>query len=192
MVNNNPKTNNNDENIDQESDYKLIDGLDQKLIELLLKGYTNKKIALEAKSPLSTIQRRIRRIFEDQYLHKKNELNYKKLGLRKGYLLISLKGDYAALVAQKVSTIKGITCVSLVTGNIDIMSTCLFRETSDLFKIIESVKAIERVDKVSWAEEVHDIPSKEITILSSLVEESINTSAQENNTNDSTHKETAP
>jgi hypothetical protein len=85
-----------------------------------------------------------------------------------------------------VSTIKGITCVSLVTGNIDIMSACLFRETADLFKIIESVKTIERVDKVSWAEEVHDIPSKEITVLSSLEEEeSINTSAQENNTNDS-------
>ena len=43
-----------------------------------------------------------------------------------------------------------------------------------------------------WAEEVHDIPSKETTILSSLVEESINTSVEENNTNDSTHKETAP
>ena len=191
MVKNNPKTNNNDENINRESDYKLIDGLDQKLIELLLKGYSNKNIALEARSPLSTIQRRIKRIFEDQYIHKKNELNHKKLGLRKGYLLISLKGDYADLVAQKVSTIKGITCVSLVTGNIDIMSTCLFRETTDLFKIIESIKTIERVDKVLWAEEVHDIPSKEITILSSLVEESINTSVGENNTN-STHKETAP
>ena len=191
MVKNNPKTNNNDENINRESDYKLIDGLDQKLIELLLKGYSNKNIALEARSPLSTIQRRIKRIFEDQYIHKKNELNHKKLGLRKGYLLISLKGDYADLVAQKVSTIKGITYVSLVTGNIDIMSTCLFRETTDLFKIIESIKTIERVDKVLWAEEVHDIPSKEITVLSSLVqEESINTSAQENNTNDSIHKET--
>ena len=193
MVKNNPKTNNNDENINRESDYKLIDGLDQKLIELLLKGYSNKNIALEARSPLSTIQRRIKRIFEDQYIHKKNELNHKKLGLRKGYLLISLKGDYADLVAQKVSTIKGITYVSLVTGNIDIMSTCLFRETTDLFKIIESIKTIERVDKVLWAEEVHDIPSKEITVLSSLVqEESINTSAQENNTNDSIHKETPP
>jgi len=191
MVNNNSKTNNNDENIDQESDFKLIDGLDQKLIELLLKGYTNKKIALEAKSPLSTIQRRIRRIFEDQYLHKKNELNYKKIGLRKGYLLISLKGDDSSLVAQKVSTIKGITCVSLVTGNIDIMSTCLFRETADLFNIIESIKSIERVNNVSWAEEVHDIPSKEITILSSIVQESINasTSVQDNNTNDSSQKE---
>src|SRR5215831_17663488 len=110
MVKNTPKTNNNDENINRESDYKLIDGLDQKLIELLLKGYTNKKIALEAKSPLSTIQRRIRRIFEDQYLYKKNELNYKKLGLRKGYLLISLKGDDSNLV---VSTIKGITYPSV-------------------------------------------------------------------------------
>lgn len=104
MVNNNSKTKNNNENIDQENDYKLIDGLDQKLIELLLKGYTNKRIVLEAKSPISTIQRRIRRIFEDQYLYKKNELNYKKLGFRKWYLLFSLKGDYA----------------NLVTGNIDI------------------------------------------------------------------------
>ena len=186
MINDDSDPNNN-ENINQESDYKLIDELDQKLIGLLLEGYSNKNIALEAKSPLSTIQRRIRRIFEAQYLHKKNELNYKKLGLRKGYLLISLKGDDANLVAQKVSIIKGITCASLVTGSIDIMSTCLFRETSDLFNIIESIKTIERVDKVSWAEEVQDIPSKEITTLSSLVQESTNANAsvQDNNTNDS-------
>jgi DNA-binding Lrp family transcriptional regulator len=180
--NNNPKTSNNNENINQESDYKLIDGRDQKLIGLLLKGYTNKNIASEAKSPLSTIQRRIRRIFEAQYIRKKNELNYKKLGLRKGYLLISLKGDHSNPVAEKISAIRGITCVSLVTGNIDIMSTCLFRETADLFNIIETIKSIERVNCVSWAEEVHDIPSKEITILSSLVQESTSTSVQDNNT----------
>jgi len=49
------------------------------------------------------------------------------------------------------------------------------------------------VDKVSWAEEVHDIPSKEISILSSLVQESANasTSVQNNNTNDNHQKETA-
>jgi hypothetical protein len=84
--------------------------------------------------------------------------------------------------------------VSLVMGNIDIMSTCLFRETADLFKIIESVKTIERVNNVSWAEEVHDIPSKEITMLSSLIQESthVSTIVQDNNTNDSSQKETAP
>lgn len=51
---------NNNENINQESNQKLADELDQKLIELLLKGYANKGIAL------STIRRRIRRIFENQ------------------------------------------------------------------------------------------------------------------------------
>jgi len=151
--------------INQQSDYKLIDKIDQRLIDLLLKGYTNKKIALEAGSPLSTIQRRIRKIFENEYIHRKNELNHRKLGLRKGYLLISLKGDYSDRVAQKISAIKGITCISLVTGSIDILCVCLFRDTNHLFKTIESIKTIERVEKVSWSEEVRNIPS-EITISS--------------------------
>ena len=45
--------------INQASDYKLIDKIDQKLIELVIKGYSNRKIALEANWPLSTIQRNI-------------------------------------------------------------------------------------------------------------------------------------
>ncbi|MGC2575082.1 MAG: Lrp/AsnC ligand binding domain-containing protein [Candidatus Nitrosopolaris sp.] len=141
------------------------------------------RIAIEAKSPLSTIQRRIRKIFGNEYVHRKTELNHKKIGLRKGYLLISLKGDHSKLVAQDLSKIIGITCVSLVTGSIDILCACLFRETSDLFKIIETIKAIENVDKVSWAEEVNRIPSKEVTVFS--FHESINSSMEDNdNTND--------
>jgi hypothetical protein len=94
--------------------------------------------------------------------------------------------------AVVLSIIKGITCVSLVTGSIDILATCLFKETADLFKILETVKTIGNVDKLSWAEEVHDIPSKEIMILSSLVQESTNasTSAEGNNPNDTNQKET--
>ena len=61
-------------------DYKLgIDRTDQRLIGLLLKGYANKNIALHENSSLITIQRRIRRIYENGYVIKKNELNYKKL-----------------------------------------------------------------------------------------------------------------
>ena len=69
MTDNNSSVNN--DSINQQNDYKLIDKIDQKLIDLLLKGYTNKKIAFEANSPLSTIQRRIRKIFENEYIHKK-------------------------------------------------------------------------------------------------------------------------
>ena len=79
----------------------------------------------------------------------------------------------------------------MVTGSIDILCACLFRETSDLFKIIETVECIENVDKVSWAEGVNNIPSKEITVFS--FQESINSSMGENdNTPDNNHKETAP
>jgi DNA-binding Lrp family transcriptional regulator len=179
------------ENVNQVIDYQLIDEIDQKLIELILKGYSNKKIALEAMSPLSTVQRRIRKIFENQYVQKKSELNHKRLGLRKCYLSISLTGGHSNVVVKKVSAMRGITSVSSVLGSVDIMSTCLFRETTDLFKIIESIKTIERVDKVSWVEEVHNVPSKEIMIFSSLLQESIKTNVQENNSSHSP-KETAP
>jgi transposase len=61
-------------------DYKLgIDRTDQRLIGLLLKGYANKNIALNENSSLITIQRRIRRIYENGYVIEKNELNSKKL-----------------------------------------------------------------------------------------------------------------
>ena len=54
---------------------------------------------------------------------------------------------------------------------------------------MESIKTIERVDKLSWAEEVSNIPSKEI-IMS--FQDSVNTRIQDNNANDSSPTETAP
>jgi translation elongation factor EF-1beta len=142
-----------------------IDATDQRLIELLLKGYTSKEIALHERMPLSTAQRRIRRIYENGYVIKRNELNYKKLGLRKVYLLISLKGDLSSEVAQNLSSIDGVNSVSLVSGGVDILCTCILRNTDDLFKIVGNIKAIERVDNVMWAEEVSSIPANETPLL---------------------------
>jgi DNA-binding Lrp family transcriptional regulator len=160
--------NNNANSIDLDThinDYSYtltIDNLDQKLIELILKGHENRKIAREVETPLSTIQRRIRKIYQNQYINRKVEINYNKLGLRKGYLHISLKGDNSHVVAQKITALKGIISVSEVIGSgFDIMSACIFRETDDLFKIMEEIKGIERVDKVVWSEEVRSLPVEE-------------------------------
>ncbi|WP_162477597.1 Lrp/AsnC family transcriptional regulator [Nitrososphaera sp. AFS] len=142
-------------------DFQLdLDRTDQQLIKLLLEGHSNKKIALQAKSPLSTIQRRIRKLFENEYVIKRNEMNHKKLGLRKVYLLISLKGR-STPIASKISNIRGITFIALVTGGIDILCICIFKDTDNLFKIIENIRAIESVDKVTWSEEVSTIPIRE-------------------------------
>ena len=164
--NNNKNKNKNNENTDADTildfDTYIIDNLDQKLLELLEKGYENKKIALEVKTPLSTIQRRIRKIFEKQYITKKNELNYSKLGLRKGFVQITLKGGNSHMVAQKIAGIRGIVSVSEVTGNnYDILCVCVFRDTESLFNIMEKIKTIERIDNVAWAEEVHSLELQE-------------------------------
>ena len=153
--------NNNNQNFDISSQPVLgtyiIDNLDQKLLGLLVKGYENKMIAIEIKTPLSTIQRRIRKIYENQYVSRKNELNYKKLGLRKGYLQITLRGDKSYEVAQKLAGIHGVIAVSELTGNFDILCTCIFKNTEELFNLIENIKTIERVDKVTWSEEVRSV-----------------------------------
>lgn len=169
------KNNNNKINvITQSNNYNLeIDELDQKLLELLLKGHKHKEIAIKVKTPLSTIQRRIRKIFENQYVDKKNELNYSKLGLRKGFLQISLKGDDSNIVAQKISNITGITSVSQVIGDFDILCICIFKDTDSLFKIIENIKTIERVNAVLWSEEVHSIPLEEKIITPLGIQKSI-------------------
>jgi DNA-binding Lrp family transcriptional regulator len=154
-------SNNDDSAFQLDSDTYIIDNLDQKLFELLVKGYENKKIAAEVKTPLSTIQRRIRKIFENQYISRKNELNYKKFGLRKGYLQISLRGDKSYEVAQKLAGINGIISVSEVAGNdFNILCICIFKNTDNLFRLIENIKTIEGIYKVAWAEEVRSIASE--------------------------------
>src|SRR5918911_4324350 len=160
------KYNHNNQNIEIQSyptiDISLIDNVDQKLLELLVKGYENKKIAAEVKTPLSTIQRRVRKIFDSQYITRKNELNHKKLGLRKGYLQISLKGDKSYEVAQKLADMNGIISVSGVMGNdFDILCTCIFKNTDELFSLIENIKTVERIDKVAWLEEVRSIETED-------------------------------
>jgi DNA-binding Lrp family transcriptional regulator len=159
MFSNNSNQNNDvKSNIDLDADNYIIDNLDQKLLGLLVMGYENKQVATQVKTPLSTIQRRIRRIYENQYVSRKNELNYRKLGFRKGYLQISLRGDRSFEVAQKLAATNGIIAISEVMGNdFDILCTCIFKNTDELFNLIENIKTIERVDKVAWSEEVHSV-----------------------------------
>jgi len=58
-------------------------------------------------------------------------------------------------------------------------------------EIIESIKTIERVDKVTWAEEVRLIPTEEMTILN--FQESVNTNVDvHRDTNGSSPAERMP
>ena len=88
-----------------------IDQLDLELVSLLLKGYTNKPIADTTDNLLSTIQRRTRLIFERGLATSKIELDYAKLGFRKGFLALRLTGGKVQLIAKRLQKVEGIISV---------------------------------------------------------------------------------
>lgn len=61
-----------------------IDSMDMKVIELLTFGFNNKQISNKLKVPLSTIQRRTRKLGEKELILTKTEPNYEKLGFKRG------------------------------------------------------------------------------------------------------------
>jgi Lrp/AsnC family transcriptional regulator for asnA, asnC and gidA len=135
-----------------------IDNLDMKVIELLTFGYGNKAIADKLKIPLSTIQRRARKLVEKELVVTKTEPNYEKLGFKRGLIHVYLNKGEIDSVGQKISDMKGIISASVHVGNSDIVGFFIYKNTRQLLKMTANVKKVQGVDRVMWSEEVYSIP----------------------------------
>lgn len=130
-------------------------------------GYDSKQIAEKVKVPLSTIQKRIRRIFDNGLISVRKEPNYKKLGFKTGIIYISINTDSIYAIAGIISKIDGVYSVSLHTGNPDILVFFLYKNTKQLIAIISEIKRIEGIARIAWSEEVIVLPAvKKENILS--------------------------
>jgi Lrp/AsnC family transcriptional regulator for asnA, asnC and gidA len=134
-----------------------VDSLDTKIIEFLTFGYNNKQISDKLNIPLSTIQRRTRKLNEKELIVTRIEPNYEKLGFKRGLLHIYLSKGEVDSVGQKVSKMNGIISASVHVGNSDIVGFFIYRNTQQLLKLTSDVKKISGVDKVMWSEEVYSI-----------------------------------
>lgn len=131
-----------------------LDYRDKEILQLLLAGMPNRAIANRLQIPLSTVQRRARRLFDRGIVNSRIELNYEKLGLRRGLLHVYMRdGDIQAL-AKKVATIKGVQTTSIHIGNSDVLGFFVFKDAGQLLDIMNQSKKIEGVDRVVWSEEV--------------------------------------
>jgi hypothetical protein len=133
-----------------------IDQLDIELVSLLLKGYTNKQIADTTDNPLSTIQRRTRLIFERGLATSKIEPDYAKLGFRKGFLALRLKGGKVQSIAERLQNVEGIISVSANIGTFPIFCTIVYKDVTDLWIILSTIQEHENVKEVLWSEEVYN------------------------------------
>ncbi len=136
-----------------------VDDLDNQIIDLLAADNDNKQISALVKVPLSTIQRRTRKLFEKGLVHSRIELNYNKMGFRKGFIEICLSNGCIDKIGQQILYKQGITDVTVHIGNSDLICTCIYRSNDHLLRILADIRSIQGVDKVAWSEEVYSIKS---------------------------------
>ena len=96
-----------------------MDKTDFKIISLMVLGQDNKEISSTLKIPLSTIQRRTRRILQSGMVKVEYQPNFKLLGIAEGMLHTYLRDGQLKQTAQKISEKEGILSVSIHVGNSD-------------------------------------------------------------------------
>jgi hypothetical protein len=145
-----------------------LDKTDFRIVSLLVLGYDNKKISSTLKIPLSTIQRRTRRILQSEMITLEYQPNFKLLGLKKGLLHTYLRDGQLKKTGEKISKMDGILSVTIHVGNSDVVSEFVYDYSEGLVDIIAAIKQIEGVDKVVWSEEVFKLPTQKENIMKSF------------------------
>jgi Lrp/AsnC family transcriptional regulator, regulator for asnA, asnC and gidA len=149
--------NNNHHNNNHNNNLVNIDIIDKKIIELLIANHDNSFISQKLEIPLSTIQRRTRKLFEKEIISTKIELNYEKLGYKRGLLHVYLQKGQLDRIGQIVVEKRGILSVSVHVGNSDLVALFVYRDSKDLIETMTNIKEIEGVERVLWSEEVYFI-----------------------------------
>jgi DNA-binding Lrp family transcriptional regulator len=149
--------NNNNNNNHHNNNLVNIDIIDKKIIELLIANHDNSFISQKLEILLSTIQRRTRKLFEKEIISTKIELNYEKLGYKRGLLHVYLQKGQLDRIGQIVVEKRGILSVSVHVGNSDLVALFVYRDSKDLIETMTNIKEIEGVERVLWSEEVYFI-----------------------------------
>jgi DNA-binding Lrp family transcriptional regulator len=138
-----------------------IDKIDLQIIELLVQGSSNGQIASKLKIPLSTIQRKTRKIMTSGLILSTISLNYEKFGYKIAQLHIYLQDGNIKETAKKVNEFDGVTSTEIHIGNSDVIANYVYKDSSELLDIIIQIKKLEGIDRVVWSERVSQIHSKD-------------------------------
>lgn len=142
-----------------------IDKIDNQIIKLLIKGDDNKEIASRLKIPLSTIQRRTKKIMGDDLVTISRHLNLVKFGYHTGLIHIySSDGDINE-EAKMVLALEGVTSVEIHIGNSDILAEYAYKDSMNLFDVISKIKKIQGIERVIWSERIIRLEDKNDDLL---------------------------
>jgi DNA-binding Lrp family transcriptional regulator len=132
---------------------KLLDSINIKIVSELVKNPTISSLSLASKLdiPSSTLQRRRARI-EKAILKRNYTFNYKSFGARVGDLIINVDKGRSDEVAQSILK-KYKNNVAYCHTRIDlthsVLAHIIYKDTEELYYLIENIKAIEYVNSLS-------------------------------------------
>jgi DNA-binding Lrp family transcriptional regulator len=160
------KSNNNDSQIFP------FDSIDINIIrELLSKAdIRSADIASKYKVPISTIQRRRKRL-EDSVLEKKYLIDITKRDLRTGIILTNVERGKAKEVAKMIlerHKSNAISSSTRINDKNNVITEIIYNTSSELYNILEQVKKIPYVSSATWSELVEVVGNNDAPIIAAL------------------------
>jgi DNA-binding Lrp family transcriptional regulator len=151
---------------------KLLDSDNIKIVSELVRQPDISSLALSKKLdiPLSTLQRRRARI-EKAILKKTYTFNYKGFGGRIGDLIVNVDKGKSKEVAQnllKKYKYNIVSCDTRINSMHNVAARIIYKDTEELFEIIESIKTMDYVDGVQWSEMVEAIGDNNSEVISAF------------------------
>ena len=147
---------------------RKLDSLDMKIVSLMISGLANKQIATKLRVPLSTIQRRTRKLVQKGVVTVKAEVNLEMMGFKRGLIHIYINDGNLDQIARKISTLDPVESVEIHIGNSDMIGNVIYNNSKQLLQTISDIKKLEGVDRIVWSEEVYNIKNNNDRITSLL------------------------
>jgi len=135
-----------------------IDEIDMQLLPLMLAGYSTNEIGQKTEKPLSTIQRRVKRLITAGYVVPVLHLNFRKFGLRRGLLQFKCTSANLKEAVRKISAIRGVESVGAYLGSLDVIANVVYSDSSEVLDIIAEAQKLDLISDVRWSEEIHSMP----------------------------------
>lgn len=131
-------------------------------------------IAHKLNLPLSTVQRRRKRLEDSCYLNKRYEIDAKYFGFRKADIHIStLRGECLNVgkeIAEKHSA--NILEISQRIGDpkVNLVALAIYKDTKELYNMLEDIRVMKNVEGVQWSEIVNVIQKNDDAVMLNLMD----------------------
>ena len=157
---------------DNDSQIFPFDSIDINIIRELLANADIKSvdIASKYKVPISTIQRRRKRLV-DSILEKKYLIDITKRDLRTGIILANVKRGKAKEVAKMILERHKSNAISSsirINDQNNVITEIIYNTSSELYNILENVKKIPYVSSATWSELVEVVGNNDTPIIAAL------------------------